>query len=71
MSSLIRTCFGDRFQGPSWKNWRVFLKALFGLQLDAEESKVFQKFAERKVQPEQVSEAWLVVGRRGIEPRTY
>ena len=57
--------FGDRFQGPSWKNWRVFLKAPFGLGLDAEESKVFQKFTERKVQPQQVSEAWLVVGRRG------
>ena len=57
--------FGDRFQGPSWKNWRVFLKALFGLGLDAEESKIFQKFTEREIQPEEVSEAWLVVGRRG------
>ncbi len=57
--------FGDRFKGESWKNWRVFLKALFALALDAEESKVFQKFTERKVQPEEVSEGWLVVGRRG------
>ena len=40
--------FGDRFQGPSWKNWRVFLKALFGLGLDAEESKIFQKLLNER-----------------------
>jgi hypothetical protein len=50
---------------PSWFAWRVFLRALFALPLDAAELEVFRRFTGRAAPPPEVREAWCVVGRRG------
>jgi len=57
--------FGRQFKGKSWRNWRFFLRALFGLKLGPKSMAVFQQHTERKSLPKKVTEAWLVVGRRG------
>ena len=50
----------------TWQAWRSFHKALFGLQMTAEEFKTFQTCTGRDKAPsEQVKEAWLIIGRRG------
>jgi hypothetical protein len=49
----------------SWATWRVFLSALFGLGLDAEQLAVYRKHTEREDIPaKQFREAYLVCGRR-------
>jgi len=54
------------FRGESWRAWRVFLAALFGLPLTPEDLLVYQRHTGRQTPPkEQAREAWLVVGRRG------
>lgn len=57
--------FGSWFRGKSWESWRVFLKALFGLDLAGRELDTFRQFTGRKITPEETTEAWLIVGRRG------
>ncbi|WP_210247029.1 hypothetical protein [Tardiphaga sp. vice352] len=58
--------FGDVFTGPTWSNWRVIDKAIFGLPLDENEMRVFTGLTGRKEAPEaQAEEVWLVIGRRG------
>jgi hypothetical protein len=55
------------FRKPrTWSSWRVFLSALFGLPLDAEQLKLFHECTGR-VRPnaEGYTECWLTVGRRG------
>ena len=50
----------------SWRSWFAFLKALFALDMDEQERAVFEACTSRRQPPsEPVSEAWLVVGRRG------
>ncbi len=69
--SVIDACrdadiFGRWFEGPSWTNWFVFLKVVFGLKLDGSELAVFQKFTERSAPlPGGHLEATVIVGRRG------
>lgn len=54
----------------TWRVWFVFLKALFCLELDAEELDVYQRHTGRSVAPtEQAREAWVVAGRRGGKSR--
>lgn len=58
--------FGDWFSGPTWANWRVIDKAIFGLPLNGEELGIFQTLTGRAEAPtEQAQEVWLVIGRRG------
>jgi len=57
--------FKPWFKGPSWDNWKVFLKGLFCLPMTAKDRKTFTKFTGRKTPPKQIREAWLPVGRRG------
>ena len=57
--------FGPWFEGASWANWRLFLKALFSLPLSKDERGVLPRFTARSSPPQAVREAWLVVGRRG------
>ncbi|QDM27512.1 hypothetical protein FNL56_16325 [Tardiphaga sp. vice304] len=58
--------FGDVFTGPTWANWRVIDKAIFGLPLDENELRVFHGLTGRTEAPEaQAEEVWLVIGRRG------
>jgi len=55
----------DDFQGPSWARWWVFLKAVFGLPLEAEELAAFHQFTGREtVLPAGYAEAWVVAGRK-------
>ncbi len=58
--------FGPWFQGAEWNAWRVFLSALFGLQMDHSAVDIFRRHTGRQHAPETpATEAWLVVGRRG------
>jgi hypothetical protein len=54
------------FRGDTWKAWRVFLAALFGLLLSPEELATYQRHTGRTQPPTTAHrEAWLVIGRRG------
>jgi len=44
--------FGSLFKDQStWANWKVALKAYFGLPMDKKELSVYQKFTGRKKAP--------------------
>jgi hypothetical protein len=59
--------FGPWFRDPAtWAAWRSFLAALFGLDMDKASLKVYRACTGRRTPPKgSVTEAWLVVGRRG------
>lgn len=59
--------FGHWFKQPgTWAAWFVFLKALFGLPMTAQELSVFHQLTGSIEPPTaQAPEAWLVIGRRG------
>src|ERR1700676_2949253 len=62
--------FGGMFTAPSWRRWRVFLAALYGLPMDAEALAVFRHHTGRATAPDKPSRyAELVVGRRGGKSR--
>ena len=53
------------FQSPSWQPWRVFLKALFALEMTQEEFQFFQEHTGRsKIPTVPAEEAWCICGRR-------
>ena len=57
---------GGSFQGDTWKAWKAFLKALFGLRLSTDEFETYTRHTGRSDAPESdFLEAWLQVGRRG------
>ena len=57
--------FGAHFKSPTWDVWRVFLAALFALQMTPEQLQIYQKFTGRTTPPTSpLHEAWLVCGRR-------
>ena len=50
----------------TWRAWTVFLRTLFALSIPSGDIETFQQCTGRSVRPTQpVTEAWLVVGRRG------
>ena len=52
--------------GPSWRAWKVFLAAVFGLPLTKPQLALYQRHTGRKHAPRAPArEAWLPVGRRG------
>jgi hypothetical protein len=64
--------FGPWFKHrESWKQWEVFLSALFGLPLDHEDAvAVYSRHTGRSALPTQLSrEGWVIVGRRGGKSR--
>ena len=62
--------FGSWFADDSWATWRVIDKAIFGLPLDAAELPVFRELTGRAEPPtEQVTEAWIIAGRRAGKSR--
>jgi len=63
--------FAPWFQpAASWAPWFSFLRALFGLPLDAEGLDIYRRHTGRQTAPtSQAREAWLVVGRRGGKSR--
>jgi hypothetical protein len=58
--------FGKVFKDlSSWSNWMVFLKALYGLNLDADEVDIYRHFTGRTTPPsEPFEESWICSGRR-------
>lgn len=53
-------------QRGSWHTWYVFLKSLFGLELEPGELAFFKECTGRDAPPTmRAREAWLIVGRRG------
>jgi hypothetical protein len=64
--------FGPWFkQRASWRSWEVFLSALFGLPLDAEDAvALYRRHTRRTTAPTGAArEAWVIVGRRGGKSR--
>lgn len=60
--------FGPWFRdAATWRAWTVFLRALFGLPMSAEDLSLFTQITGRTdYEPgEPAQEAWLAVGRRG------
>ena len=54
--------FRDR---GTWKSWRVFLAALFGLPMTPEQVEFYRQCTGRTEPPQRpLSEAWLICGRR-------
>jgi hypothetical protein len=68
MRSYIDICdefFGRWFGGPTWRNWRVLDKAIFGIPLDGGELETFRTICgSRKPPTAPVKEGWLALGRR-------
>jgi hypothetical protein len=65
-ASLDPNLFGEQFADDSFNNWRILLKAFYGLPFDEQDFAVYQQLTGRTVLPEQaMRELWLVVGRRG------
>jgi hypothetical protein len=69
--SIIDVCqhqqlFAPWFKGPSWAPWLVFLRCLFGLELDAAGLQLFQACTGRSA-PSLLGylEVSLIIGRRG------
>ncbi|MGQ9688915.1 MAG: terminase large subunit domain-containing protein [Desulfobaccales bacterium] len=58
--------FGPLFRDlGTWRAWRVFLKALFGLRMGKAEFPLYRQCTGRDVPPDRPSrEAWVVAGRR-------
>jgi hypothetical protein len=62
--------FARAFAGPSWSNWRVYLKALFALEMSAADLAVYREHTGRLHAPiVPFVESALVVGRRGGKSR--
>jgi hypothetical protein len=53
------------FEGSSWSNWLIVLKATFGEGLTESERDQFRLLAEREPPPGRVREAFFAIGRRG------
>lgn len=56
--------FEPWFRGPTWKPWRVVMKAIFALEMTDEEKAFFRSIADRDPPTEPVKEVWIVAGRR-------
>jgi hypothetical protein len=70
--NILEACADQKLFAPwfhskaTWDAWFVFLAALFGLPMDAEQQALFQAHTGRTQPPAQpYRESWLVVGRRG------
>ena len=50
----------------SWKNWIVCLKAIFALEMDNEEKRIYSEFTGNSEIPKKLlKEVYLIIGRRG------
>lgn len=63
---LAGDLFADTFGGETMRRWRVFLRALHGLPMDADDLEIYRHHTGRSDPPTRPPrEAWVVVGRRG------
>jgi hypothetical protein len=61
---------GNALSGDSWATWRIFLIAVMGERLSAEEREVFTRFTGRAQESdERIEEALFLIGRRGGKDR--
>ena len=66
-----RALFAGLMDAPSWKPWKTFLKALFALEMDADELAQYRHFTGRQTPPKKPFRyANCVIGRRGGKTRT-
>lgn len=62
--------FGRWFKGESWKAWRAFLAALFGLPMTDEAAGIYSQHTGRTMAPTTAArEGWVCAGRRGGKSR--
>jgi hypothetical protein len=62
--------FASHFRGESWKPWRAFLAALFGLPMDEAQAAIYRHHTERQTPPSvPFTEATLICGRRAGKSR--
>jgi hypothetical protein len=62
--------FGPYFAGTSWRNWKTFLAALFGLWMRADQRSFYTQCTGRQTVPTQpFGEATLICGRRSGKSR--
>ena len=62
--------FRPHFRGDTWKPWRAFLAALFGLPMDDDAATLYQHHTGRTEAPAAAfKETALVIGRRGGKSR--
>ena len=54
------------FHSNSWSRWIVFLKSIFAIDMTQAEVQIYQQCTNRTQTPhDEVTTAWLVIGRRG------
>jgi hypothetical protein len=56
----------SQFEDQStWTNWKIILKAIFGLHMRKSEEEIFKELTKRKTPPnKQMREVWIASGRR-------
>ena len=71
MKVNIITALGDKalmggfMKGPSWDNWKIFLRSLQGLSMTPEEFEIFKQATKRTVRPDKpFTEAYVIASRR-------
>jgi hypothetical protein len=65
MNDVFASTFKRGLLKDSWKSWRVFLAALFGLSMNVEQRKIFAQHTRRSDTPiKPFHEAYCVAGRR-------
>ena len=58
--------FRPWFDGASWRAWITFLKVLFGLALDEDDTTTYERHTKHTSRPKaSFREARVIVGRRG------
>lgn len=69
--ALFAPWFSQRWlRKDTWSAWRVFLKALYGLRMEAEEFAIYRKHTGRSSPPlKAFQKAWLICGRRSGKSR--
>jgi len=68
--TILRAMDVAGMTGKSWAAWRTVAKAIHALPMTKTELELFRKQTGRETPPEKpVTEAWLIVGRRGGKSR--
>lgn len=58
--------FKEPFTDLSWKGWKTFLRATFGLKMEEDDYQLFRECTQRKITSDKgFDEVYAIVGRRG------